>query len=95
MDPLTIAGAIATFAAGAAGLGYLIRGVCRMLGRINAFLADWHGRPARPGVEATPGVMARLQAIEDELTLNHGESLKDQVIALREDHAEHVRQQGG
>lgn len=54
------------------------------------FLEDWHGEDARPGVPAKPGMMVRVQNLEDvvehlkaEVTLNHGGSMKDQVVAMR------------
>src|ERR1700722_4150206 len=48
------------------------------------FLDDWHGEAPRPGSPGTPGVMLRIQNVEDtvkflkaEVSPNHGNSLKD------------------
>lgn len=60
------------------------------------FIRDWQGEPERPGVTRTPGVMERLQTIEDtqadmkvqighvhyELKPNGGYSAKDQLNRL-------------
>ncbi|MEI3845307.1 MULTISPECIES: hypothetical protein [unclassified Microbacterium] len=60
------------------------------------FIDDVAGEPARPGVDARPGLMERLQAVEDkqddltaavkvvqhEVTTNHGSSLKDSTKRL-------------
>ena len=43
------------------------------------FLRDWAGEEERPGHDATPGVMERLQKIEKELQHNGGSSIKDAV----------------
>ncbi|MEE1792713.1 hypothetical protein PUR28_18395 [Streptomyces sp. BE308] len=72
-----------------AGLGLLwqmTRGVRRILGRVDEFVDDWQGVPPRPGVSGRPGVMARLDGIEErlgrvehELHPNSGGSLRDAV----------------
>lgn len=80
-------------AAVAAAIGVLIaigwkpvRWAWRTLVRLTEFLDDYFGHPARPGVEARPGVMVRLQSIEKiatevrhETQLNGGNSLRDTV----------------
>ncbi|MFD7066064.1 hypothetical protein ACFV97_02385 [Streptomyces sp. NPDC059913] len=69
-------------AAIAAGLGLLwriTRGVRRIVSRVDEFIDDWQGTPARSGVPARPGVMARLDRIEHELHPNSGGSLRDAV----------------
>lgn len=43
------------------------------------FMADWAGEPARPGRDAVPGVMERLNRIDGELRNNGGSSIKDAV----------------
>lgn len=60
------------------------RKTLKMLRRVGHFLDDWVGEPARPGVEARPGVMERLHAIEHEVKYNHGTSLKDKVKEVKE-----------
>ncbi|MEV7908380.1 hypothetical protein [Streptomyces anulatus] len=79
LDPFVIAGIIA------AGLGLLFvlarigKRVWLMFQALDDFLDDWRGTPARSGVEARPGVLARLSAIEHEVKTNNGSSLKDAV----------------
>jgi Tfp pilus assembly protein PilN len=45
--------------------------------RDNMFKEDWYGKPARPGVPPTPGVMERLSKIE-----HNTSSLPDRVLKL-------------
>lgn len=45
--------------------------------RDEEFRIDWNGAPARPGVQAVPGVMARLQNIESNTA-----SLPDRMTAV-------------
>ncbi|MES9587830.1 MULTISPECIES: hypothetical protein [unclassified Streptomyces] len=69
-------------AAIAAGLGLLwriTRGVRRIVSRVDEFIDDWQGTPARSGVPSRPGVMERLDRIEHELHPNSGSSLRDAV----------------
>lgn len=61
--------------------------------RMDEFMEDWHGSPARPGVASRPGVMERLShqdvalgeirdrvvAVEGEMRTNGGSSLRDAV----------------
>lgn len=75
--------------AAATGLGLLwrmTRGVRRIVGRVDEFVDDWNGTVSRPGVPGRPGVMARLDGIEErlgsvehELHPNSGTSLRDAV----------------
>jgi hypothetical protein len=44
---------------------------------LDLFTTDWFGEKARPGHKAVPGVMDRLQKLENELTHNGGTSMKD------------------
>ncbi len=62
------------------------RGVRRIVVRVDEFVDDWNGVPPRPGVSGRPGVMARLDGIEErlgrvehELQPNSGSSLRDAV----------------
>jgi hypothetical protein len=41
------------------------------------FSKDWNGEPAKPGRDAVPGVMERLNRIDGELQHNSGSSMKD------------------
>jgi len=43
------------------------------------FMEDWAGEEARPGRDAVPGVMERLNSIDGELKNNGGSSIKDAV----------------
>jgi hypothetical protein len=57
----------------------VVRKVWPLMRRINHFIDDWFGEGERPGVKATPGVVARLAAIEE-----HGtkvDSRLDQIEA--------------
>lgn len=44
--------------------GFLVARAWRVTGRVRRFLDDYEGAPARPGVDARPGVMERLQTVE-------------------------------
>ncbi|MEU1883442.1 hypothetical protein ABZ470_39565 [Streptosporangium sp. NPDC020072] len=59
-----------------------LRLAARKTRRLTHFLDDWQGEPARPGVEARPGIPERLQKIESELRRNSGTSLRDVVDRL-------------
>ncbi|MFB6817141.1 hypothetical protein ACFCV8_21605 [Streptomyces sp. NPDC056347] len=74
MDAVVIWSVVA--AAIAAGLGLLwriTRGVRRIVSRVDEFIGEWKGTPARSG----PGVMARPDGTEYELHPNSGGSLRD------------------
>jgi hypothetical protein len=67
-------------------LAWLGRHTWRVLRRVGHFLDDYQGQPARDGLPATPGFMARLSSVEDllaevakQLTTNGGQSLRDVV----------------
>lgn len=60
----------------------------KLIKKTGQFLDDWSGEPARPGHEATPGVVARITAMEEQLTNNGGSSMKDAVDRIeRRGHA--------
>lgn len=82
VDPMAIAGGVATAVTAIGGAFALGRGAARRGRGLATFLEDWNGEPARKGVPARPGVMERLAAIEKELTLNGGKSLKDTVVRM-------------
>lgn len=59
---------------------------------IREFLRDWHGEPPRPGFAGVPGVMIRIQTVEDtvkflkaEVSPNSGTSMKDTVNRVETD----------
>jgi hypothetical protein len=41
------------------------------------FQQDWDGVPGRPGVDAVPGVMERLNKVDGEFQRNGGKTMKD------------------
>lgn len=68
------------------GLWRFVRAAVRIGRRVNVFFDDWYGQEGRPGVPARPGVLERVQGIEDrmqgvhhELQPNSGASLRDAV----------------
>jgi hypothetical protein len=80
----------ATVAAVALPVGGVLAASARWVGkkwrRVDEFIDDWQGTPARPGVPVRPGVMARLgaievkvEAIEHEVKPNSGSSLADAI----------------
>jgi hypothetical protein len=73
------AGAIVLFGGAIAAIVTALRWINRHARRISEFLDDWAGEPARQGVDERPGVLARLKAIEQEVTPNGGKSLRDAV----------------
>ena len=63
-------------------LGFLI-GVWTKLQKVmkslDSFMLDWTGSEERPGRDAVPGVMERLNKIDGELKHNGGSTMKDAV----------------
>jgi hypothetical protein len=60
-------------------IGRLLLSARRMFDKVDEFIDDWRGTPARPGVSGRSGVMERLDNIEHQLKPNSGESLRDAV----------------
>lgn len=58
--------------------------------RLGHFLDDWLGEPARPGIDARPGAMERLAAIEADLAEVHHEVFPNSGNSLR-DRADQTR----
>lgn len=86
-----MAAAVAAFATVALFAAKGVRWLLSALRRVNNFLDDWNGEPARPGVTATPGVMDRLARLEskvvevrDEVKPNGGASMRDAVNRIAE-----------
>ncbi len=90
MDPEWVAALVALLVAVVGCAAWCVRWAWRILRALGHFLDDWRGEPARDGRPATPGLMARLGSVEDlvktisaEVRPNHGNSLRDQVDAIR------------
>lgn len=87
---------LAPWAAAICALAWLGWKAWPLVRKISHFIDDVAGEPARPGFDARPGLMERLQAVESkqddltaavavvrhEVTTNHGSSLKDSVKRL-------------
>jgi len=61
-------------------LGFLFgvwRKFTRWTNTWDLFMEDWKGAEERPGRDAVPGVMERLNRIDGELQHNSGSSMKD------------------
>lgn len=65
MEAVLYAGAIA---GALLAVGGLTRAMWRAWSRVDAFLADWFGEPARPGHEAVPSMPERMTFVEKRLT---------------------------
>lgn len=83
--------AVAALAAAAVMIWRGVRGIRRVLERVETFADDWAGVPPRPGVPERPGVMVRLDRIEEEirgvqheLQPNSGSTLRDAVDRVDE-----------
>ena len=70
---------LAAVVAAILGIAKGLQAAYRFLKKINNFIDDVIGEEARPGVEARPGIMQRLERIEHEVTTNSGSSIKDAV----------------
>lgn len=95
MNPEWVAALVALVVAVVAGLGWAVRWAWRVLRRVVHFLDDYAGQPARDGLPARPGLMARLQSVEElvakvvaETTPNGGGSMRDEVARTARDVAE-------
>lgn len=101
---IPVLGVLGIIAGGLVALGIIwraIRAVWRFLRRIGEFLDDWRGEVTRPGVPARPGVMARLEQVEqhqartdermsyvdEQLRPNGGGSLYDKITRVDERNA--------
>lgn len=91
-------GEIVTFLIAVAALVMLFKKLKPFLDGLRNFLDDWAGTEARPGVAKRPGVMERLDNIEQQLDTadvkltetnkqlkpNGGNSVADKVTQIRE-----------
>ena len=78
----TFALVIGIVGGGAAILYPLIKKINMLFKTWGRFIIDWEGEEAAPGRDAVPGVMARLNKLDGELTHNGGKSVKDVVVRL-------------
>lgn len=67
------------------GFGTVLLALWRKLRPLENFFKDWNGEPARPGVDARPGVMVRLDSIEDHI---EGAPTRAEVDAIADDLAD-------
>lgn len=95
MDPEWVAALTALVVAVFGCIAWCLRWAWRILRRVGHFLDDYAGEPARDGLDAKPGLMARLTAVEGQLkhvvaetSPNHGRSIRDLVLKTAEDVAD-------
>lgn len=62
----------------------VLRKLWRLFKQLADFLDDVMGEPARPGVDARPGLMERVMRVEHELFPNSGKSLRDQTNRMEQ-----------
>lgn len=67
---------------GGAILGFFLRKVNTLFSTWGRFMRDWEGEEATEGRDAVPGVMARLNKLDGELSHNGGSSIKDMVFRM-------------
>lgn len=83
---LLLGGAATAFTmivAALAALGKVIRFFIDLRDDVREFLLDWRGRPAKDGRPETPGVVHRINTIEQQLKPNGGQSMYDKVTQVR------------
>ncbi len=84
---LDVVGVVAIVVAVVTFLVKIGRPIIRLTRSVHEFTEDWHGTPeerdgsGRVIQDARPGVLARLESIEHEVTPNHGGSAHDQLMA--------------
>ena len=84
------------------GMAWTGRHAWRIVRRVTHFLDDYAGQPARDGMPAKPGLMARLASVEESLahvvtetTPNGGGSMRDMVMRTAADVAVIKQEQSG
>ena len=102
MSAAWVAALTAAVVAAVTGLAWAARHAWHLLRRLTHFLDDYAGQPARDGLPARPGFMARLASVEDSLAHvvqetrpNHGNSLRDVVARTAADVAVIKQEQAG
>ena len=88
LSPVQVTATIVSLTVGGISiLGFLI-GVWaklqKVLHSLDSFMLDWTGAEARPGRDAVPGVMERLNKIDGELKHNGGSTMKDAVKRIEQ-----------
>lgn len=95
MDPGWVLAAIslATVVTGLAG--WFCRWLWKLAAKTSRFLDDYNGEPATQGRAERPGVMARLERLEQmtegisaQVHLNSGHSMRDEVQTISRDVAD-------
>lgn len=88
---LAIAGVVIVLGASVGVLVKFTSWSARIVSRVQDFLDDWNGEPARPGVLRRPGVPERLTGIEGRLSSverqlkpNDGATLRDAVDRIEQ-----------
>lgn len=81
-------------------LGPLTKRIRAAMRRIETFLDDWDGEPARPGVPARPGMVERVRGIEDLVpgwtaALSEGQAAAEAHTEAIADIRKHVQPNGG
>jgi hypothetical protein len=83
MSTLETVGLVLGVIGGGSALMYpLITKINKLFRTWSRFIIDWEGSEAEPGRDAVPGVMARLNKLDGELSHNGGKSVKDVVTRL-------------
>ena len=95
MNPAWVTAALAFAGALGTAMIWLARWAWKLGTRIMRFFDDYFGTPAHDGVPARPGVMSRLQSMEqnvrvisDETKPNGGTSMRDLVHRTADDMVE-------
>ena len=101
MNPAWVAALTGVTVAAVGALGWAGRWAWRLLRGTARFLDEWGGQAAHSGLDATPGIAARLTALEKlaaklvhETQPNDGNSLRDLVFRTATDVAEIKDEQG-
>jgi hypothetical protein len=85
-NTMTIAGIIVAVTGAIIGVQQIIipmwKKVHSLFDTWGKFIRDWEGEEAEAGRDAVPGVMARLNKLDGELSNNGGKSVKDKVDKL-------------
>lgn len=84
MDPVT-AGAFGGLVALLSAIGWAFYKAWPAVRKLNHFVDDVAGEPARPGVPARPGLVERMANVEDDMRVVKAEVKNSYHTNLRED----------